>query len=587
MKPFLKTTLASMLGIVLASIILTIFSVFVMSGLLQSSDSTSSLQAESILKISLDGSVCEYSGNNPLADIALLNPNPNTTTIGLDEIRSAIAKAKENPNIKGIYLENGMVSCGAATAEEIREALNDFKESGKFIYAYADYFTQTNYYISSVADSIFLNPIGIVDFHGMAVRYVYYTDVIKKLGIQAEIFKVGTFKAAVEPFTNTEMSPANRQQTEAYLQSIWNHQLKNISLSRSISIKELNQIANTLTNVVATENALKNHMVDALLCQAEVMDLLAQKTTERNRDAKELVSVKKMNKIPTPNKKYIAEKIAVLYAEGEIYDKSDVRLGIYHESLIEEIEKIRQNSNIKAVVFRINSPGGSAFASEQIYKAIERLKEKKPVVVSMGDYAASGGYYISAPADKIITSPTTLTGSIGVFSIAFNIEKTAKKAGFHFDTAKTNDLSDFGNNLREMTAAEKVIMQKNVERIYDIFVEHCSEGRNIEDAQIRRIAEGRVWSGEQAVRIGLADNLGSINDAISAAAELAELHEYDVLSFPKKKDILSLFMENFNENVKLRLINSYLDDYAKTLMEIESLSKQKGVLARMPYMISF
>ncbi len=590
MKPFFKTTLAAALGVILASIVCSILCLFIVIGIVGSSEKTTEITPGSILEINFEGSLLEYN-QQEMPDFMGSLTGGSQESIGLDEILSAIKAAADNENICGIYLNCGQMSAGLASYSEIRHALCSFKESGKFVYAYAnETMYQGVYYACSSADSIFLNPSGMMMFSGMASTLTFYADVFKKIGVEPQVFKVGTYKSAVEPYTNTEMSRANREQMTSYLNGMWSYLLAGVSEGRGMCANCLNKVADSFPMLQKSQFLVDNGLVDSLFYESDMKQLLAEKAGCTVKDL-HLVSVKELNKQPVKGQKYQPDKVAVLYAAGQINSGSaaGINLGgeqITDKALVEEIEKLQEDSHVKAVVMRVNSPGGSAFASEQICEAVKRLKATKPVVVSMGDYAASGGYYISSHADKIVASPATLTGSIGIFGLSFNAEKLAAKAGFHLGTVKTNAYADFGNTLmRSMTPGEKALMQQYIEAGYDLFVERCATGRGMADADIRKIAEGRVWTGTQGLEIGLVDTLGYINDAIELAAGLAGVEDYGIVSYPQKKDFMTQLMEELSGNTSLKVLarRNRLD--VNDLLEIDFLRANSGVMARMPYSI--
>ncbi|MFA7043272.1 MAG: signal peptide peptidase SppA [Bacteroidales bacterium] len=582
MKQFFKFTLASFVGVIIA---LLFFSLIIISiaGAISSTDRQYRLKDNSFLKISLNGELKEQSVDNPFnLTIPGLPVDTKMESQGLDDILSAISKAKTNDQIKGIYIDVKTLSAGFSSVEEIRNALIEFKKSGKKVYAYGDTYDQREYYICSVADKIFINPQGMMNFCGLAATPVFYKGTLDKLGVKAEIFRVGTFKSAVEPYLNTKMSEASRLQTKEYIGGIWGHLLKGISASRNISTDELNTLANKNMLFQPTEELIKNKLVDSLLYKSDMRTFLAKKAGVDDIDDLNLVSVSDFLTVPEKSSKFVQDKIAMLYAEGEIFDEGIE--GIVRDDMISEIEKIKKDETIKAVVFRVNSPGGSAYASEQIWKAISDLKAVKPVVVSMGDYAASGGYYISCNANKIIASPNTITGSIGIFGTFFILDKLADKVGLSFDVVKTNDMSDLGNITRPMTEIEKHKIQNYIEKGYDLFVKRCSEGRKMDSQKLREIAEGRVWTGEKAVELGLADELGGIDHAIKVAAKLGKVKNYRMVSFPEKKNFMTQLMEEFEGKTKMHIALSYFGEEYAPLLKLKEAKIQTGILARMENM---
>jgi protease IV len=579
MKQFLKFTLASMLGVLIALALIFLILLGIV-GAISSSEKSVTVKESSILQIDLDGTIQEQSIENPFDfTIPGLPIDTKITNQGLDDILAAINKAKTNEKIKGIYLISGMLQAGMSTAEEIRNALLDFKKSGKFIYAYGEMMDQKEYYIVSVADKIIFNPEGMLNFHGLAATPIFYKGTLEKIGVKPEIFRVGSFKSAVEPFICTEMSDANRKQTQETLNGIWENILENISATRKINKVDLNQLANRNLMFEAATELVKNKLVDSLLYQSDMFKMLMSKVGVTDKEDLQLLSVKEMVTIPDENTSFEKEKVAVLYADGEIFESGSD--GVVSKDLIEEIEKIQKDSLIKAVVFRVNSPGGSAYASEQIWKAISELKSKKPVVVSMGDYAASGGYYISCCADKIVAAPNTITGSIGIFGMFFIMDELSRKIGLTYDVVKTNDLSDLGNTIRPMTSAEKMKIQAYVNRGYDLFVKRCADGRKMKDEDIRKIAEGRIWTGTQAKKIGLIDELGGLNKAIQIAAKLGKIDKYRMVYYPEKKDFMTELMEEFSGDTKMKMAKAFLGEEYAPLLKLKTSRIQTGIMTRM------
>jgi len=568
-----------MLGVILASVFLFLILLGI-AGALSSSEKSVTINENSILKISLDGTIQEQSIDNPF-DISIpgLPMDTKISNQGLDDLLSAIKKAKTNDNIKGIYILSGVMNAGMATAEEIRNALLDFKKSKKFVYAYGEMMGQKEYYIASVSDKIFFNPEGMLDFHGLAATPVFYKGTLDKIGVKPEIFKVGTFKSAVEPFITTKMSDASRLQTKELLDGLWGDLLTGISTARKIDKMELNQMANKNMLFETAAELVKAKLVDSILYEPDMMKYLSVKVGVTDVDDMEFVSAKDMLTVADATTTFEKEKVAVLYADGEIFD-SGVD-GIVSKDLIEEIQKIQKDSLIKAVVFRVNSPGGSAYASEQIWKAISELKTKKPVVVSMGDYAASGGYYISCCADKIVAESTTITGSIGIFGMFFTMEELAGKIGISIDVVKTNDLSDLGNTMRPMSSVEKMKIQAYVNRGYDLFVKRCADGRKMKDEDIRKVAEGRVWTGQKAKELGLVDEIGGLNKAIQLAAKLGKTNKYRMVYYPEKEDFMTELMEELSGDTKLKMAKAFLGEEYAPLLKLKASKIQTGIMTRM------
>lgn len=579
MKGFLKSLLASILGcFIVLGVFFLIFFLSIMAMSISSTDKYS-LKDNTVLTLKLEGTLSERVEPNSLMDILGQNTD---TELGLDDILSSIKKAKENDKIKGIYINAGGFSAASASLKEIRNQLIDFKKSGKFIVAYGDVYTQGCYYLSSVADKVIMNPQGNLDLHGLSASPTFYKGLLDKIGIEMQIFKVGTFKSAVEPFMLDKMSDANREQVSAYIGDVWSTITSEISESRKLSVEKINLAADSLQTFKEAKYSLQDGFVDTLMYEADVKEYL--KTLVGVEKAKDInvASVKNMTSVAFENESKSKDIVAVLYAYGSITDGSG-KDGITSKRYVKEIEKLKDNDKVKAVVFRVNSGGGSAYASEQIWKAISDLKEKKPVVVSMGDYAASGGYYISCNASKIIAQPNTLTGSIGIFGMFPNVEGLTKKVGLSFDNVKTNKFADFGDATRPMRDDEKAILQNYIERGYDLFLTRCSEGRGIPKDSLDLIAQGRVWTGNQALKIGLVDALGDLDTAIEEAAKLAELSDYSLRDFPKKQDFFESFFSNQKEELTTRAMKEYLGNDYQLFKTIKEIKEQDFIQARMPY----
>lgn len=540
------------------------------------------LKDNTVLTLKLEGTLSERVEPNSFLDLIGQNTD---LEIGLDDILSSIKKAKENDNIKGIYINAGAFAASNASLKEIRDQLADFKESGKFIIAYADVYSQGCYYLSSVADKVIMNPQGNLDLHGLSSSPTFYKGLLDKIGIEMQIFKVGTFKSAVEPFMLDKMSDANREQVTAYINDIWSTITSEISDSRKISVDKINQLTDSLQTFKLANASVSDGLVDTLMYETEVKEYLKDLLkVEKAKDVR-MASIKDMTSVPFVKESNSKDVIAILYAEGSINNGSG-KDGITDKRYVKEIEKLKDNDKVKAVVFRVNSPGGSAYASEQIWKAITDLKAKKPVVVSMGDYAASGGYYIACNASKIIAQPNTLTGSIGIFGMFPNFEGLTKKVGLSFDNVKTNKFADFGDATRPMRPEEKVILQQYIEHGYDLFLTRCSEGRNIPKDSLDHIAQGRVWTGNQALKIGLVDALGNIDTAIEEAAKLAKLDDYSLQDYPKKVDFLESLLSNQKEEFATKAMKEYLGKDYELFKTIKEIKEQDFVQARMPYDIS-
>ena len=581
MKDFFKFTLASVLGIVLAGIIFTIIGIVSLVGMVASSDTETKVQENTILCLNLEGVLSERVESNPLQELM----GETFASYGLDDILNSIQKAKDNENIKGIYLQPSVFAAEYPSLEEIRKALADFKESGKFIVAYSDQYTQEMYYLASVADKIIVNPQGSIAWHGLASQIMFYTDLMKKLGIEMQIFKVGTYKAAVEPFIATEMSDANREQISVYLNSIWGRVLEDISASRNISIEKLNQYADNMMDMKMADEYIACGLADTLLYKDGVLDYLKTMVGCEKDDNLHTLSVEDMKNvkrnIPLDKSGNI---IAVYYAFGEIGSTLSSEEGINPDKVIKDLRKIREDESIKALVFRVNSPGGSAYGSEQIWREIALMKEKKPVIVSMGDYAASGGYYISCAADYIVANPTTLTGSIGIFGMFPNLGGLLNdKLDLHFDIVKTNKFADMGSMNRPFNEGEKEIMQNYINNGYELFVKRCADGRGMSTEAIKKIAEGRVWTGAAAKELGLVDELGGLDKALEIAAQKAEVDSYSVINFPSSENPIKSLLNKSKEDYIQGQISNAMGEYHHYIEFIQNIQNMDHIQARMPF----
>ena len=560
MKDFLKFTLATVTGIILSSIVLFIISMVTLFGIMSASDTETIVKKNSVMMLDLNGTLVERTQEDPLGILSQLFGDE-SNTYGLDDILSSIQKAKENENIKGIYLQASSLGTSYASLQEIRNALLDFKESGKFVVAYADSYTQGLYYLSSAADKVLLNPKGMIEWRGIASAPLFYKDLLQKIGVEMQVFKVGTYKSAVEPFIATEMSPANREQVTAFITSIWGQVTEGVSASRNIPVDSLNVYADRMLMFYPSEESVRCGFADTLIYRNDVRNYL-KKLVEIDEDdnlpivgLSDMMNVKK--NVPKDKSGNI---VAVYYASGEITDypsSATSEDGIVGSKVIRDLRKLKDNDDVKAVVLRVNSPGGSAFASEQIWHAVKELKTKKPVIVSMGDYAASGGYYISCVADTIVAEPTTLTGSIGIFGIIPNVKGLTDKIGLSYDVVKTNKYADFGNIMRPFNEDERSLLQMMITEGYDTFVSRCAEGRHMTKEAIEKIAEGRVWTGETAKKLGLVDELGGIDKALDIAVAKAGIEGYTVVSYPAKQDFFSSLLDTKPTNyVESQLLKS-------------------------------
>lgn len=585
MKDFLKYTLASIVGLLACTIIVSIISIIAVVGIAASSETATVVNENSIFKLNLKGEVTERMIDNPFA--ALMNEEQ--TALGLNDILTSIQKAADNEFIKGIYLEAGGIVADPACTDEIRNALLRFKETGKFVVAYGGSYTESDYYICSVADKVILNPQGMVDWHGVASQTIYFKDLLAQLGIEMEVFKVGTYKSAVEPYTSTKMSEENREQITAYTSSIWNNMVKGVSESRGITPEKLNECADRYMAFASPEETLSEGLVDTLLYMDETKDYLKQLM---NIDEDESLNVLSLNEVKNIQKNVPLDKsgniIAMYYAEGQIVDAPSTGMNttpeIVGEKMCTDLRKLRDDETVKAVVLRVNSPGGSAFASEQIWNEVVKLKEKKPVIVSMGGYAASGGYYISCAADTIIAQPSTLTGSIGIFGMFPNPHKLiTDKLKLNVETVKSNKHADFGSMARPFSADERTIMQGYINRGYALFTKRCADGRQMSIADIEAIAQGRVWTGEMAKELGLVDMLGDIELAKTIAAEKAGIESYTLISYPKEAGAFDMFLNQAKESYIETRISKVAGQFKHELNLIYNLEQMNSLQARMPF----
>ncbi|HEY4786323.1 MAG TPA: signal peptide peptidase SppA [Bacteroidales bacterium] len=582
MKSFFKYLLATIVGILISSIILFFIFLGVVSAIISSTEKEVTINSNSVLKIELNKPIPDRSSENPFEHFDYKNLKPNIT-LGLNDILKNIAEAKTDPKIKGIYLDLSMVPTGFGTIEEIRDALIDFKQSKKFIVSYADYYTQGAYYIATAADSIFLNPVGEVAFLGLRAEIMFYKGTFEKLEIEPEVIRHGKFKSAVEPFINDKMSPENREQLNTLLNGLWGHLIDGVSKQRHISKDELNRMADQLS-IRSAKSALENKLIDGLRYKDEIRACLAKLSGAASEKKLEMVTLSQYNKAPKTKKDFPKDKIAVIYASGEINMGEGDNESIGSESLSKTIRDARSDSSIKAIVLRINSPGGSALASEIIWRELSLSEKVKPLIVSMGSVAASGGYYIASPADTIVADPTTITGSIGVFGMLLNVKNFMnKKLGVTTDVAQTNKHSDLGSIFRPLTAEEKEIIQSEVENIYDVFTTRVSDGRKLRKTEVDSIGQGRVWGAMDAKKIGLVDVIGGIDKAIEIAAKKAKLKNYRVTELPKQEDPLTEFLKDFSTKVRSNVIKSELGNEYDIYNNLKQALDRQGVVARIPY----
>ncbi|WP_047246328.1 signal peptide peptidase SppA [Maribacter thermophilus] len=582
---FLRNFLASILGSLFAfGIVFVMFLVLV--SLLGSGEDVVAVKDNSVLEIQLQRPISDYTGSgesDPFSGIF-------EESQGLDEILHAIKVAKNDERIKGISINNNFILAGLSQTQTLRKVLKDFKASGKFVFAYGDFYSQKDYYLSSVADSVFMNPVGVLDFKGLSSEVLYYKDLQEKTGIKMEVVRHGKYKSAVEPYLENQMSDANRTQIKELIQSLWNSMLSDISEDRGITMQNLNVIADTLGGRLP-KYAKENGLIDNILFYDEYEGRIASLLSAGENMDVNYIALEDYTKYSNSKKlKTGSDKIAVIFAQGEIlYGEGGpdiIGQGLINEALI----KAKEDDEVKAIVLRVNSPGGSALTSDIIWREVELAKEKKPVVVSMGDVAASGGYYIAAGADKIFAEPTTITGSIGVFGTVPNINGLATDIGINAEQVGTNKNSVDYSLFEPMSDAFRNQVQESIEVTYNTFLSRVAAGRNISMAQADSVAQGRVWSGADAMRLGLVDELGTLEDAISEAANMAGAETYGIKKFPRYKSSFERFMEDFSgatAKTKNNLIREEIGDKAyNVLKEVQAIMNQKGVQARMPFTLN-
>ena len=587
MKDFLKYVLATVVGIVVLTVVVGIIGAVSIAGMVASSNSSTEVKDNSVFVLNLNGSLEERGEDNVMARLK----GQTTPNVGLQDILSAISKAKDNDKIKGIYIEAGMFAPDApASAQAIRDQLADFKKSGKWIVSYGDMYTQFTYYICSVADKVYLNPQGMINWYGLAANPMFFKDVLAKFGVKMQLSKVGKYKSAPEQFTADGMSAPNREQITVYVNGIWDKMLTDISASRKISKAALNGYADDFYMLASQDKYVKAHFVDKLMYTDEVKGEVKKLLGIDSDETINQLSLSDMANVPVADVN--GDEIAVYYAYGDVVDEAASGLSGGHQivgaEVCKDLEDLANDDNVKAVVLRVNSGGGSAYASEQIWHAVCKLKEKKPVVVSMGGMAASGGYYLSCAANCIYAEPTTLTGSIGIFGMFPDFSGLlTDKLGVKFDEVKTNKHSAFGTMARPFNAEEMAYLNAYIGRGYDLFLKRVADGRHMKVADVDSIAQGRVWLGRDALGIKLVDALGGLDKAIAKAAELAKLGDYHTVDYPDQPDWVDQIFAQVSGG------GSYLDEQMRqTLGEyyapfayLKTLNKQNAIQARLPYVL--
>lgn len=590
MKDFIKNVLATMVGMFGFFIVMGVIGMMSIIGMIASGNAAQNVEKNSVFVLNLSGTISEQGSENPLS----MFTDDNSLNSGLNDILSSIKKAKANDDIKGIYIEAGALAANYATLQEIRNALADFRKSGKWIVAYGDFYTQGAYYVASVADKVYINPKGIVDWHGIGAQTMFYKDFMAKFGVKWEVVKVGTFKSATETFTEEKMSDANRLQTKTFIDGTWRNVCDAVSKSRGISVDSLNSYADSYLALQATETLVKAKMVDGMLYGDQVKDAVKKMMKlEKDDDIAQLTLNDVLN---VKDEKVEGSEIAVYYAEGDIVQdpKAATMFGnnnyIASRKVCKDLEDLMNDDDVKAVVVRINSGGGDAYASEQMWHQMSELRKVKPVVVSMGDYAASGAYYMSAPASWIVAQPNTLTGSIGIFAVIPDLSGlVTTKLGVRFDEVKTNRNSTFGNLMaRPFNAEEKAMLQASVNRGYSLFRQRVADGRRLPVESVEKIAQGRVWLATDALNIKLVDQLGGIDDAVKKAAELAKLKDYYTSDYPAAASWMDNLLNSMSSSGTYldEQLRQTLGDFYQPFTMLRSIDKREAIQARIPYAIS-
>ncbi len=590
MKDFIKNVLATMVGMFGFFIVMGVIGMMSIIGMIASGNAAQNVEKNSVFVLNLSGTISEQGSENPLS----MFTGDNSLNSGLNDILSSIKKAKANDDIKGIYIEAGALMTNYATLQEIRNALADFRKSGKWIVAYGDFYTQGAYYVASVADKVYINPKGIVDWHGIGAQTMFYKDFMAKFGVKWEVVKVGTFKSATETFTEEKMSDANRLQTQTFIDGTWRNVCDAVSKSRGISVDSLNSYADSYLALQATETLVKAKMVDGMMYGDQVKDAVKKMMKlEKDDDISQLTLNDMLN---VKDGKVEGSEIAVYYAEGDIVQdpKAATMFGnnnyIASRKVCKDLEDLMNDDDVKAVVVRINSGGGDAYASEQMWHQMSELRKVKPVVVSMGDYAASGAYYMSAPASWIVAQPNTLTGSIGIFAVIPDLSGlVTTKLGVRFDEVKTNRNSTFGNLMaRPFNAEEKAMLQASVNRGYSLFRQRVAEGRRLPVESVEKIAQGRVWLATDALNIKLVDQLGGIDDAVKKAAELAKLKDYYTSDYPAAASWMDAMLNSMSSSGTYldEQLRQTLGDFYQPFTMLRSIDKRESIQARIPYAIS-
>lgn len=590
MKDFLKYVFATVVGIIVFSVVIGLLSMMSLIGMVASGEATKTVKDNSVLVLNLSGQMEEQAEDNLMSMFG----NTGTNQLGLRETLSAIKKAKNCKEIKGIYMEAGIFSADIAQMQEIRQALLDFKKSGKWIVAYGDIYTQGTYYLSSVADKVYLNPQGEIDWHGIGAQPMFVKDLLAKFGVRMQVLKVGKYKSATEMFTEEKMSDFNRHQMQVYIDGLWQNICQEVAASRKLTVKDLNDYADSLITFSTQQDLVAKKMADGLLYHDQIKGEVKKLLKLKEKDDINQVSVTDMQNVKEDAD---GDEIAIYYAYGDIVDDPTTGMlqGGGHQivsgDVCKDLENLMNDDDVKAVVIRVNSPGGSAYASEQIWRQVSLLKEKKPVVISMGGYAASGGYYISCNANWIVAEPTTLTGSIGIFGMIPDLSQlVTQKLGVKFDEVKTNKYSTFGNNMaRPMSAEETAFMQRYIERGYATFRQRVADGRKLTIEQVEENAQGHVFLGQDALKLKLVDELGGLDQAVAKAATLAKIDEYHTSPYPAKASIMEQLLKNMEQESNTYLdtrMRAMLGEYYEPFYLMMTMNKQAAVQARLPFWLN-
>ncbi len=576
---------ASMLGFFLTFVIL----LFVMIGVFASLASLSrrdvfEVHEKSVLHLKLDREIIDREPRGPFESFHWMSFSPQRA-IGLNNLLKNLEKAMADDHIEGIFLDLSFLNAGWATTDEIRKAIRDFQDAGKFVVSYGETYMQNAYYLGSVADEVYLHPEGLIAFRGINSELLFIKNMLDRLGIDPQLIRHGEYKSAGEPLFREDMSPENREQILSYTAAIWNNVMGDVGKSRGLGIDQVNQVADQLLTRNASL-ALESEMIDGIAHRDEILDVLRNKLGLEPENDIQLVSLAQYNRAPRPKSMETPrtrDRIAVIYGSGTIVQGSGSNRIIGSDRIAGAIREARKDETVKAIVFRINSPGGSALASDVILREVRLAAEEKPVIASMGDLAASGGYYIACAAHRILASPSTITGSIGVFGLIPNMQDFFnEKLGITFDNVKTNQFADLGSISRPMTPAERRIIEESIEEIYDTFINHVAEGRELPVSEVDKLGRGRVWSGAEARQNGLIDDFGGLQKAIEVAAELAELEVYRIREYPIRKDFFTQLMEDFG-GISERMVEQKLGSSYRYYRQLEELRQMTGILTRLPY----